>query len=112
MSIVEFPKSNSAIRALHSEIERLATFASQSYINQTPIRIGHDPCDHSITLHYWFETDLMKVFTADGSVFIEGGHRMEYSPDWLSLSNVEARELANALLSAAAHVSEREDGDL
>lgn len=95
--------SERAIRTLHVEIEHLASLAAGAYITRTPIRVE---CHGKDRVEYWHDDNDLKVFAAGGCVHIAGTLRMATWPDWYALSGEEARRIANALLSAAAHVAE------
>ncbi len=99
------PQSDHAIRALHSEIEKLAS----TYTSPTPIRTEQQG---ECTL-YWFYDGVLKVFVCDGGVFMSGddgytggvgGERFNWWPDWCALRRDEVRAIAHAMLSAAAFV--------
>ncbi|WP_405137445.1 hypothetical protein [Nocardia sp. NBC_01388] len=95
------PTSDFAIRQLHAEIERLATIASQAYISRTPLRTEQQGSDE---VAYWYDDLGLKILTAGGGVHMSTELRFQDWPDWNSVSNKDARAIANALLSAAAYV--------
>ncbi len=101
--------SDGAIRLLHAELERLASIASGAYVSRTPIRIE---CSGKDKIQYWHDEHGIQVLTAGGTVHLST--TLEFhgdSPDWHALRNREIRQLANALLSAAAYVDDGEEGE-
>jgi hypothetical protein len=103
------PTSDHAIRALHAEIERLASLASSVYISRTPIRVDRAGKDE---IQIWHDGNDFKVLTAGETVHVSGTLRFASWPDWYALSSQDARRIANALLSAAAYVPITTDQDL
>ncbi|OCB57663.1 hypothetical protein A5677_17010 [Mycobacterium malmoense] len=101
--LVELPSADLAIRALHAEIERLASRAAASYILRAPLGVQNNGIGDEMLMFY--DDDQIKVFTCNGSVFISGIEHFGYWPDWFCLPNEQARLVAQALLSAAGHVS-------
>ncbi|QXO12873.1 hypothetical protein SEA_LATRETIUM_73 [Mycobacterium phage Latretium] len=101
------PNSDVAIRALHAEIEKLASTASTAYLSKTPLRISDNGIGDEMT--FWYDGELIKVFTCDGSVFMSGIEHFGYWPDWFCLDRQEARAIAQGLLSAAAYISRGDD---
>lgn len=101
--ILQLPGADHAIRQLHSEIERLATLASQAYISRTPLRVERSGRDE---ITYWYDDLGLKVLTAGGTVHISTQLSFQDWPDWNALRNKDARAIANALWSAAAYVED------
>lgn len=101
-NVRHLPNSDEAIRTLHAEIERLASTASTAYISRTPVRVGNNGIGDEMT--FWYDGENIKVFTCDGMVYMSGIEHFGYWPDWFCLSNEDARDIARALVSAAAHV--------
>lgn len=109
--VVHLPSSDVALRALHAQIEELATHASQARITRAPVRIGNNGAGCEMT--YWYDGEHIKVFTCEGGLFMSGVERFGYWPDWYSLPRQEARAIANALWSAAAFIAQDpDDGDV
>lgn len=108
-TVARLPGSDWAIRELHTEIERLAAKASTAYISRTPIRVDTNGIGDEMT--FWYDGEHVKVFTCEGSVFMSGIDHRGHWPDWYCLRRGEAREIANALLSASAYIeTESADG--
>lgn len=101
-TVHELPNAQTAIRALHAEIERLASTAAAAYSPRAPIGVQNNGIGDEMTMFY--DANNVKVFTCDGTVFMSGIEHGGYWPDWFCLSNQEARLVAQALMSAAAHV--------
>lgn len=108
-NIAHLPTSDAAIRALHAEIERLASHASTAYVNHAPIAIAHSGTGDEMVMFY--DADQIKVFTCDGIVFISGIEHFGYWPDWFCLGNKQARSVAQALLSAVGHLPEPDESE-
>ncbi|RIS64237.1 hypothetical protein [Mycobacteroides abscessus] len=97
------------IRELHRQIEELATHAATAYIRMTPVRVEDRngwPCQ------IWYESRDLKVVSMDGCVGIEPGERFDFHPDInFFTGRNEAREVAQALLSASAYVADHPAAD-
>lgn len=92
-----------AIRALHAEIEKLASHAATSYVPRAPIGVERTRDGQNMEMLMFYDADHIKVFTCGGGVFISGIEHFGYWPDWFALPNKQARLVAQALLSAAGH---------
>jgi hypothetical protein len=106
--VSHLPGSQEAIRSLHAEIERLASYAASSYVSHAPIAVTNNGCGDEMTMFY--DADKIKVFTCAGTVFISGIEHFGYWPDWFALGKQQARNVAQALLSAAAFVPDESFG--
>lgn len=107
--VVDLPSAQIAIRALHAEIEELASKAAASYVPRAPIGVQNNGIGDEMLMFY--DDDKIKVFTCKGGVFISGIEHFGYWPDWFALPRSQARLVAQALLSAAGHVSVVEADD-
>lgn len=104
------PSAIEPIRELHRQIEELATHAATAYIRKTPVRVEDRngwPCQ------IWYESHDLKVLSMDGCVGIEPGERFDFNPDInFFTGRNEAREVAQALLSASAYVADHPAADI
>ncbi|QSN49764.1 hypothetical protein [Mycobacteroides abscessus] len=97
------------IRELHRQIEELATHTSSAYIRMKPIRVEDR---NGLPCQIWYESRDLKIVSMDGCVGIETGERFDFCPDInFFTGRDEAREVAQALLSASAYVAEHPSAD-
>lgn len=108
-TVTDLPSATGPIRDLHRQIEELAAHAATAYVRTTPVRVEDRngwPC------HIWYESASIKIVSMDGSVGIEPSERFDYFPDiTFFTSRNQAREIAQALLSASAYVAEHPPAD-
>lgn len=104
--VSQLPGSDHAIKALHAEIEKLAAFAATAYVPHGPLGTATNGMGDEMVMFY--DANHVKVFTCDGTVFISGIEHGGYWPDWFCLPRSQARLIAQALLSASAHVPDNE----
>ncbi|WP_142281833.1 MULTISPECIES: hypothetical protein [Mycobacterium] len=105
----QLPSAAEPIRELHRQIEELAAHAATAYIRTAPIRVEDRngwPC------HIWYESKDINVVSMDGSVGIEPTEHFDYYPDTTFFTGRnQAREIAQALLSASAYVADHPPAD-
>jgi hypothetical protein len=108
-TVSKLPSADQPIRELHRQIEELAAHAATAYLRTTPIRVEDRngwPC------HIWYESRDINVVSMDGSVGIEPSERFDYYPDITFFTGrSQAREIAQALLSASAYVADHPSAD-
>ncbi|MFE3195840.1 DUF721 domain-containing protein [Nocardia sp. NPDC059240] len=104
--VQEVAGADHAIRELHSRIEYLATLASHAYVSHAPLRIeNHD----GRQIAHWYDDNELKIFTSAGTVHMSPAPGFPTGTTGKTLSNAAAREIANALWSAARHVDHESD---
>ncbi|WP_107661047.1 hypothetical protein [Nocardia suismassiliense] len=97
-----------ALRVLRGELENLASAAAAADCSRTPVGYELGRAGESLTV--WYDANGLKIHTTDATVFVSTTLQFaQIWPDWCAMSRRTLREIAHAMLSAAAHVEDMAD---